>query len=374
MRICFSHRWQPTKWQFGYWGRFANRNSWTFSETGWDRARGATIGGCASEHSRRKFVWKASHLAKCFMSNCEAGCCRCVYARVFEVLALERQAWTKIHHVDHTKLPFRLGSLPSLPSQTFSKVFLLALLSVGFTSSPLDRLLLCILLLPLCIFPRRASNSPFGLIWWQTIDPYCKIKNFRTVLNPLWGHRSITIDSDLGALQPYFLVVMVTPASPFFACMQLKDKRSCWRFEKNLRSVEKVVVLALWSCASLHPRALQWSCTQFLSWCLVCWAGSEQFSSARFQLRSRRQRGLDNYLSIRENSAFLGKLGSLSATWRTWEATPGSNTLCGFAALYAFFLMSSLWDDFWQTFQSATNFWTCFSWSVRQKLSDKVRL
>ena len=32
------------------------------------------------------------------------------------------------------------------------------------------------------------------------------------------------------------------------------------------------------------------------------------------------------------------------------------------------------WDDFWQTFQCATNFWTCFSWSVRQKLSDKVRL
>ena len=90
---------------------------------------------------------------------------------------------------------------------------------------------------------------------------------------------------------------------------------------KNLRSVEKVVVLALWSCASLHPRALQWSCTQFLIWCLVCWAGSERFASARFQLRSRRQRGLEVYLSIWENSAFLGRLGSLSATWRTWEAT-----------------------------------------------------
>ena len=59
---------------------------------------------------------------------------------------------------------------------------------------------------------------------------------------------------------------------------------------------------------SLHPRALQWSCTQFLSWCLVCWAGSERFASARFQLRSRRQRGLEVYLSIWENSAFLGSL------------------------------------------------------------------
>ena len=37
--------------------------------------------------------------------------------------------------------------------------------------------------------------------------------------------------------------------------MQLNDMRSCLRFEKNLRSVEKVCVLALWSCASLHPRA-----------------------------------------------------------------------------------------------------------------------
>ena len=53
------------------------------------------------------------------------------------------------------------------------------------------------------------------------------------VLNPLWGHRSISIDSDLGALQPYFFAVMVTPAPLFFACMQLNDKRSCWRFEKS---------------------------------------------------------------------------------------------------------------------------------------------
>ena len=52
----------------------------------------------------------------------------------------------------------------------------------------------------------------------------------------------------------------------------------------------------------------------------------------------------------------------------------GSNTFFGFSGLYAYFLMTSLWDDFWQIFQCATNFWTCFSWSVRQKLSDKVML
>ena len=115
---------------------------------------------------------------------------------------------------------------------------------------------------------------------------------------------------------------------------------------KNLRSVEKVVVLALWSCASLHRRVLQWSCTQFLSWCLVCWAGSERFASARFQLRSRRQRGLEVYLSIWENSAFLGKLGSLSVTWRTWEATQEA-TLFAVLALCTHF---SWWLLFETTF------------------------
>ena len=100
---------------------------------------------------------------------------------------------------------------------------------------------------------------------------------------------------------------------------------------KDLRSEEKVVVLALWSCASLHPRVLQWSCTQFLSWCLVCWAGSERFASARFQLRSRRQRGLHGHLSF--------DLRELCLAWEAWKfvsdlenlrCNAGSNTLCGF--------------------------------------------
>ena len=53
-----------------------------------------------------------------------------------------------------------------------------------------------------------------------------------------------------------------------------------------------------------------------------------------------------------------------------------SQTLCGFDALYAISMKTSLWDDFWQTFQCATNFRVCFfvTESVRQTLSDKVRL
>ena len=33
---------------------------------------------------------------------------------------------------------------------------------------------------------------------------------------------------------------MVTAASPFFACMQLRDKRSCWRFEKTFVPQKKL--------------------------------------------------------------------------------------------------------------------------------------
>ena len=59
----------------------------------------------------------------------------------------------------------------------------------------------------------------------------------------------------------------------------------------------------------------------FLRLCLVCWAGRQRFASIRFQLRSRRQCGLEVHLSTWENSAFPGELGSLSVTWRTWDAT-----------------------------------------------------
>ena len=62
------------------------------------------------------------------------------------------------------------------------------------------------------------------------------------------------------------------------------------------------------------------------------------------------------YLSLWENSAFLGKLGSLSATWRTWEATQEATLF----AVLALCTHSSCWLLFEMT----------FSWSVRQKLSD----
>ena len=129
---------------------------------------------------------------------------------------------------------------------------------------------------------------------------------------------------------------MVTAASPFFVCMQLTDKRSCWRSEKTLPSAEKVVLLTLWSCASLHPRAMWWSCTQFLSWCLDRWPGSDRFASARFQLRSRRQRGLEVF-NLRE--LLLGKLGSSSVIWRTWDGTQGATHL----AVLALCTHSSWW-------------------------------
>ena len=47
---------------------------------------------------------------------------------------------------------------------------------------------------------------------------------------------------------------MVIAASLFFACMQLNDKLTCWRFEKTFVHAEKVVVLAFWSCASPSSR------------------------------------------------------------------------------------------------------------------------
>ena len=58
-----------------------------------------------------------------------------------------------------------------------------------------------------------------------------------SLVNPFWGHRSISIDSDLGALQPYFLVVRVTQRRHFSrACSWMTDdhvdalkKPSFWR-------------------------------------------------------------------------------------------------------------------------------------------------
>ena len=85
--------------------------------------------------------------------------------------------------------------------------------------------------------------------------------------SPLWGHRSIWIDSDWGALQLYFLVVMVIAASQYFACMWQKDKRSCLLFEKNL-ILQKMILrfersLLCWgSLKGLAVTGRTWDATQ----------------------------------------------------------------------------------------------------------------
>ena len=167
---------------------------------------------------------------------------------------------------------------------------------------------------------------------------------------------------------------MVTPASPFFACMQLNDKRSCWRFEKTFVLQKK---LSFWPSEVALPSILAPCSGVVRSSCLGVWFAELEVNGLP---------ALDSSCDL-DDSAWFGHLSfdlrELCLPVEAWQfvsdlenlrSNAGSNTLCGFGALYAFFLMTSLWDDFWQTFQCATNFWTCFSWSVRQKLSDKVRL
>ena len=171
-----------------------------------------------------------------------------------------------------------------------------------------------------------------------------------TYLNSLWDHRSISIDSDLGALQPYFWVVMVTAASPFFAWMQLRDKRCCWRFERPsfCRKSHRLGPLKLCFLSSPCPAGELFAVLVLVSDLLTWrWTVCQRSIPAAIQTK-----------------AWFGRL------YLSFE----SNRLCGFGGMCTFFLMTSLWDDVWQTFHCATNFWICFSWSVRQKLSDKVRL
>ena len=138
----------------------------------------------------------------------------------------------------------------------------------------------------------------------------------------------VAIDRSIATwLNSNLLVVMVPAASPFFVCMQLRDKRCCWHFEKILAVQKKLCFVPLKSRFPSSLRPTVESCA-LLSLCLVCWAGSERLASAQFQLQSRRQRGFEVYLSTWENSALLGKLGSLSVTWRTWSrCNAGSYTL-----------------------------------------------
>ena len=194
-------------------------------------------------------------------------------------------------------------------------------------------------------------------------------------MNPLWGHRSISIDSDFGPLQPYFLVVMVTVKSPFFACMQLRDNRCCWRFEKTFVLQKK---LAFWPSEVALP-FIRMPCSGIVrSSCLGVWFaelgvnGLPTLDSSCVPddsvvwtsiFRSERTVPCWGSLEVCQRPGQLEMQRRKEHTMRFWRYR-----------WYVFFLMTSLWDDFWQTFQCAMNFWICFSWSVRQKLSDKVRL
>ena len=194
-------------------------------------------------------------------------------------------------------------------------------------------------------------------------------------MNPLWGHRSISIDSDFGPLQPYFLVVMVTVKSPFFACMQLRDNRCCWRFEKTFVLQKK---LAFWPSDVALPFIRTPYSGVVRSSCLGVWfaeLGVNRLPALDSScvpddsvvwtsiFRSDRTVPCWGRLEVCQRPGQLEMQRRKEHTMRFWRYR-----------WYVFFLMTSLWDDFWQTFQCVTNFWICFSWSVRQKLSDKVRL
>ena len=105
---------------------------------------------------------------------------------------------------------------------------------------------------------------------------------------------------------------------------------------KDLLCAEKVAVMKLRFFSS--PRHVV-ELYAILVFCLGCRAGSERFASAQFQLWSRRQRALEVYPSIWENSALLGKLGSFSVTLRPWEATQEATHF----AVLAFCTHSSKW-------------------------------
>ena len=122
----------------------------------------------------------------------------------------------------------------------------------------------------------RQNRVHFWSQRWSPLPMNTKVVSFshfpralkQKRINPLWGLWSISIDSDLGALQPYFLVVMVTPGSPFFACMQLNDKRSCWRFEKSSVLQKK---LSFWPSEVVLPSILAPCSGVVRSSCLGVW-------------------------------------------------------------------------------------------------------
>ena len=177
--------------------------------------------------------------------------------------------------------------------------------------------------------------------------------------NALWGHGSILIDSDLGALQPYFFIVTVTAASPFFACMQLRDKRCCWRFEKTFFLQKK---LSFWPSEVALP-FIPAPCSGVVhsSW-LDVWLAEMEVNGLPALDSSCDLDDSVVWTSVfrSERTRLAGEAWKFVSDLENLKCNAGSNTLCGFGAMYAFFMMTSFWDDFWQTFQWASNFWICF--------------
>ena len=149
---------------------------------------------------------------------------------------------------------------------------------------------------------------------------------------------------------------MVTTASPFFACLQLRRQAMLWRFEKLF--VLQKVSTCRFSTLKLHfpssPRlavelhavlvlvsGLSWKWTVYTHLIPAAIQMTTWFRSLTFDL------DLDKSRCYARN-----------------------HTLCGLDASYTLFLIITLWGDFWQFFQSH-GLWICFSWSVMQILSTK---
>ena len=154
-------------------------------------------------------------------------------------------------------------------------------------------------------------------------------------MKPLWGHRSISIDSDFGPLQPYFLVVMVTVKSPFIACMQLRDNRSrdavdalkrpsfcrkSWRFEPpKLRFPSSArPTVELYAVLVLVSGLLSWEWTVCQRSTPAAFQKTAWFGRLSFDLRGLCLAG--------EGWKFVRDLDNL-------RCNAGRNTLCGFGAI-----------------------------------------
>ena len=122
----------------------------------------------------------------------------------------------------------------------------------------------------------------------------------------------------------------------FFACMQLRDKKSCWHFEKTFVLKKKLLFWPSEVALAFIPAP----CSGVVrSSCLGVWFAELDVNSLPPLEAScsiiNRQRGLGRsiFRSGRwENSAFFGKRAPLSVTWRTWYAMRDA-TYCTVLAL-----------------------------------------